>query len=291
MRSHIHITQTDNLENLPAAPDNAVLLSSAEKWTGIKVEHHIMSPSEMPEHLVQDHRLIINIGKPLNFEWKTRNKWLGKHYKTGDFSMLSHGEIHMPRWNKEFDFIAIALSPEFTDRLIEINDFSFSAQRVITDKLIYQLSLKFLEELEQENFAGKIYGESLSIALAIHLACKYSANQKKVFAPKGKLSSVQLHQVIDYARSNIHQNIGLVELAKQTNTSPFHFLRLFKLTTGYSPHQYILHLKMERAKHLISYTQLSLTEIAYELSFTDQSHFSNAFRKIVGITPRQFRLM
>ena len=291
MKSHIHITQTYNCKDLPAAPDSAVLLSSTDKWTGIKVEHHILPLSEMPEHLVQEHRLIINIGKPLNFEWKTGNKWLSKHYKTGDFTMLSHGEIHTPRWDKEFDFIAIALSPEFTDRLIEIHDFSFSAQRVITDNLIYQLSLKFLDELKQENFAGKVYGESLSTAFAIHLACNYSANEKKVFSPKGKLSSVQLHQIIDYANSYINQNIGLTELAKQINTSPFHFIRLFKQTTGISPHQYILQLKIERAKQLINKNKRSLTEIAYELGFTDQAHFSNAFKKIIGVAPRQYRQM
>jgi AraC family transcriptional regulator len=82
-----------------------------------------------------------------------------------------------------------------------------------------------------------------------------------------------------------------VELAKQTNTSPFHFMRLFKQTTGISPHQFILQLKIERAKQLINKSQLSLTEIAYELGFTDQAHFSNAFKKIIGVAPRQYRHM
>lgn len=291
MKSYIHITQTDNCKDLPAAPDSAVLLSSADNWTGIKVEHHILPPSEMPEHLVQEHRLIINIGKPLNFEWKTGNKWQWKHYKTGDFTMLSHGEIHTPRWDKVFDFIAIALSPEYTDRLIEIHDFFFSPQRVITDNLIYQLSLKFFDELKQGNFAGKVYGESLSTAFAIHLACNYSTNQKKVFAPKGKLSSIQLHQVIDYANSHINQNIGLAELAKQLNISSFHFIRLFKQTVGISPYQFILQLKIERAKQLMQQSRFSLTEIAYELGFMDQAHFSNAFKKATGVAPFQFRKM
>ena len=68
-------------------------------------------------------------------------------------------------------------------------------------------------------------------------------------------------------------------------------MRLFKQTTGISPHQFILQLKIERAKQLINKTQLSLTEIAYELGFTDQAHFSNAFKKIIGVAPRQYRHM
>jgi AraC family transcriptional regulator len=289
LKSHIHIIRTDDCRGIPAAPDSAVLLASADRWTGIKVEHHILSPSEMPEHLVQEHRLVVNIGKPFKFEWKTGNKWLSKHFETGDFIMLSHGEIHTPRWNKEFEFIAIALSPAYTDEIIETHDSFFSAQRVISDNLIYNLSLKFLNELKQGNLAGKVFGESLSVAFAIHLACNYSAKQKKVFAPKGKLSAVQLHQVIDYAHSNIHQNIGLNDLAKNINISPFHFIRLFKQTIGISPYQFMLQLKIERAKQLIQQSEFSLTSIAYQLGFMDQAHFCNAFKKATGVTPLQYK--
>ena len=98
-------------------------------------------------------------------------------------------------------------------------------------------------------------------------------------------------QIIDYANSYINQNIGLTELAKQINTSPFHFIRLFKQTTGISPHHYILQLKIERVKQLINKNKRSLTEIAYELGFPDQAPFSNAIKKIIGVAPRQYRQM
>lgn len=272
----------DENRNIP------VLLSKYDLWNGVKVEEYWFPPMQLHMPKVVGHRLVINIGRPLNVSWKTKDRWNTKEYNTGDIAIVPDGGINEPRWDKELNVIIITLNPDFTQQLVDLNDLSLKEVRGIKDDLLFHFSLSFKEELYYENFASKIYGESLAVALAIHIATKYSLTDKNIFAPKGKLSSVQLKQIIEYANSCIDKNIGLDDLSQYIHLSPFHFTRLFKETTGLTPHQYILKLKTDRAIQLMIQNKSTLTEIAYMLGFTDQAHFSNTFRKTTGFSPRQF---
>ena len=125
------------------------------------------------------------------------------------------------------------------------------------------------------------------MACAIHLATTYSSNDKKVFAPKGKLSSHQLKNILERVRASIHGAITLDELAATIHLSIFHFSRLFKNTVGVSPYQFVLQMKIEYAKKLIKRKE-PVGDIAYSLGFTDSAHFCNAFKKFTGQSPLQF---
>ncbi len=70
--------------------------------------------------------------------------------------------------------------------------------------------------------------------------------------------------------------------------SEFHFARLFKQTTGLPPHQFVIHRRIECAKRLIVAGRLSLSQIAIEVGFSDQSQLNRHFKRIVGVTPKQF---
>ena len=72
--------------------------------------------------------------------------------------------------------------------------------------------------------------------------------------------------------------------------SPYHFARQFKAATGLPPHQYVIARRVERAKQLLQAgTGLSLAEVAADAGFSDQSQLSRHFKRLVGVTPGQFR--
>jgi AraC family transcriptional regulator len=83
--------------------------------------------------------------------------------------------------------------------------------------------------------------------------------------------------------------LKLEELASQVGYSRGHFLKMFRTTTGTSPHQYLVQRRVERAKALLSAGQLPLTEIAVTCGFSNQSHFSAEFRRRVGTSPAHYR--
>ena len=98
-----------------------------------------------------------------------------------------------------------------------------------------------------------------------------------------------MHQVKEYIEENLSEELSIANLASVALMSEFHFARIFKATTGESPHRYVIQRRIERAKVLLSVTQLAIAEIAYRVGISNQSHFTAQFRKFVGTTPKQYR--
>jgi AraC-like DNA-binding protein len=103
------------------------------------------------------------------------------------------------------------------------------------------------------------------------------------------LPGYKLRRAVDFIQSHIDQPILLEQVAQSVALSPFHFHREFKRSTGLTPHQYIVQLRMERAKALLSDSDMPLAEVAAQVGFADQSHFSSTFRRAMSMTPRSYR--
>jgi len=108
-------------------------------------------------------------------------------------------------------------------------------------------------------------------------------------APQSGLPLYKLRRIADFIRARIDGPIHLEQLAAAAALSPFHFHRAFKRSTGMTPHQYIVHVRMERAKSLLSGSDMPLAEVAVQVGFADQSHFTAAFRRATAMTPRSYR--
>ncbi|MEI6603457.1 MAG: AraC family transcriptional regulator [Clostridia bacterium] len=92
-----------------------------------------------------------------------------------------------------------------------------------------------------------------------------------------------------YIDEHLNEKVTLNMLSKEACLSPFHFSRVFNAYTGKSPIQYVLQKKVEKSKVMLLYTNKTVSLISEELGFADISHFSRAFHKIEGISPKKFR--
>ncbi|MBC7959424.1 MAG: helix-turn-helix transcriptional regulator [Vallitaleaceae bacterium] len=92
-----------------------------------------------------------------------------------------------------------------------------------------------------------------------------------------------------YIHLNYKGKITVEELATYVNVSVFHFSRVFKKETGYSPYEYIIKTRIDHAKALLKQTKLTIKEISYEIGFNSESNFVNTFRQSVSLTPNEFR--
>jgi AraC family transcriptional regulator len=108
------------------------------------------------------------------------------------------------------------------------------------------------------------------------------------FKKKG-LRRTQLQQAIDYIHTHIDRDLSLIELASVINISPTYFASLFKQTTGIFPHQYVIQQRVERAKSMLSKTDLTIVDIAFQTGFSSQSHLNQQFKRITGMTPKEVR--
>jgi AraC family transcriptional regulator len=148
------------------------------------------------------------------------------------------------------------------------------------------------EELATGGAGGRLAAESLANVLAVHLI-------RQVLTPRpgparrrdSALSPSRLRAVVEYVEGHLYDGPTLGELASAARLSPYHFARQFKLATGLPPHQYVIARRVERAKQILrSRTGLSLADVATHVGFSDQSQFCRHFKRVVGLTPREFRM-
>jgi AraC family transcriptional regulator len=255
-------------------------------WTGFTMRQYYREPFCENARIASQHILQFNFGSPVSLSWKSNGVWTTGVCNTGSIvELLPKGEKEELIWDPEYNALELGFDDSFIDKLLECENFRFRKQHNVIDPLMRDL-VKELHEASHSGAIEKLYTESLGVACAIHMATTYSESERKLFAPKGKLSSHQLKTVIDFVRSSIHVVITLEELAASIHLSVFHFSRLFKNTVGVSPYQFVLRMKIEFAKNLIKSKQ-SIGDIAYSLGFTDSAHFCNAFKKLTGQSPLQ----
>ncbi|HEY4449687.1 MAG TPA: helix-turn-helix domain-containing protein [Steroidobacteraceae bacterium] len=106
---------------------------------------------------------------------------------------------------------------------------------------------------------------------------------------RGGLPRYRLRRVMAYVDSRLGGPISLDDLATVAGVSRFHFHRQFRRSVGVTPHDYVLRMRIERAKGLLTGSDLTVGEVSGAVGFADQSHFSNIFRKLTAMTPRGFR--
>jgi AraC family transcriptional regulator len=105
----------------------------------------------------------------------------------------------------------------------------------------------------------------------------------------GGLSPGVFRRVCEYIDANLQTNIDLRTLSEIAGLSIWYFGRAFKQSIGASPHRYLLHRRLDRARHFVANTNLPLAEIAIRSGFSDQSHFTRRFSQYFGLSPGAFR--
>ncbi len=93
-----------------------------------------------------------------------------------------------------------------------------------------------------------------------------------------------VQQAIDYLQAHYAEPISLTELADQVNFSRYYLLRIFRNTVGMPPHRYQETVRVQHAQRLLTEGE-SLAQVAYQVGFASQSHFTRRFKEIIGLTP------
>ncbi len=106
----------------------------------------------------------------------------------------------------------------------------------------------------------------------------------------GGLPGSRLRRVTAYIDVNLHRELRLAELSAVVHMSLFHFARLFKQSTGVSPHQFVVRRRIEKATALLATRGLSIRAIARAVGFRASGHFATTFRRITGVTPSAQRM-
>lgn len=159
------------------------------------------------------------------------------------------------------------------------------------------LSDPWLERTIRQAFLDKDWREpaerlalsQVSHDILAHVLCRYATVGPAPAVVKGGLAPAALHRVKEYVDAGLERALTLGELARVARLSPYHFSRMFKQSTGESPHVYVVRRRVARAKTLLARGWMPIAEIAGACGFSSQSHFTAAFRRHTGVTPRRYR--
>ena len=280
----------------PAVSKPPLLSSADSPWNGIFIEHNVASPTEMLDMAPLHHDIVVHLSKPVNLEWKigAEDEFRTVLHSPGNVSLIPAMTRFSVRIPEPSEFLSVSLEPKFVTwaahELITSPNLELTPQLAINDGLLETLALRLKREIEAGNPGGRCFGETLGMAMAVQIVREYSATPAPDRAAAlGGLAAYQLRRVIDFIHAQFSTDISLGDLANVAQLSPFHFARMFKLSTGMSPHQYLRQFRVERARDMLLKSRASITEVALAVGFCDQSHLGANFKKVFGMTPNEFR--
>jgi AraC family transcriptional regulator len=227
--------------------------------------------------------------------------WLMTNITRGDFFVTAPGPPYEIRWKttKPLPYQAMLVSlgvPVFLRAMKDVFGKDADAVRLrdisgFQDAFMACLMERLLVELRLGHQASPLFVQGAAQALAVHLARNYTfvSGQMQDQRKGWGLPGFTLRRISDLMAGNLSDDFCLARLAREADMSEFHFSRMFKRTTGRSPSQYFIGLKMERARSLLRQTRKSVIEIGLELGYTSPSHFAQVFRRETGSTPGSYR--
>jgi AraC family transcriptional regulator len=193
------------------------------------------------------------------------------------------------------EILALIIDPTFLRRIsLEANCPHSEQVELLSVIKTRDLQIGFIaqsihSEIQQTRWGSRLYLDSLLNLLAIHLLRNYTSRPLKLQKYEAGLGEFRLKRVLEYINAHLEQDIQLADLAEVADLSQCYFASLFKQSMGIAPWQYVVQQRVERAKKLLKQGNNSLSEIAFQCGFNTQSHFTQQFRKMTGVTPKTYR--
>lgn len=165
-------------------------------------------------------------------------------------------------------------------------------QRIgVDDEDMRRTLLSFLQEIENPGWNTKLYVDAL-LTLLLSQLVRCASNfgrQRRLIYRKGGLPGWRLKRALELLEGGLSEAPSLTELARQLQLHPTSLCRAFKESMGVTPHRYLLLHRVNRAKQMMIDRDRTLTDIAVDCGFNSSSQFSLVFRRIAGMSPREYR--
>jgi AraC family transcriptional regulator len=282
---------------LPGNALSRVVLSSAgTRWNDVVLEQRHSPCRELVDVMYKRHVIIINIGHPITWEYKKEGRLQRFFNARGAISFLPSDQPFSARPKVErgvfVNVLSLALDPVFVRRVAE--GLELDADRVelvvqgrSTDHTLHHIAMALRAGVQTGDALDRMYGEGLSTALAAHLLREYDAAGLGPKRQYGRLPREKLARAVEYIQDQLDTDLTVSEIALAVGMSPYYFTRLFKESTGQSPHQYVVEARVRKAKELLTTGKFTISEAAHHVGFVDQSHLTRHFKRVFGLPPKR----
>jgi len=222
----------------------------------------------------------------------------------GDVFAMSGNQVHGIRQTRNFEHVDVKCAPAHVPRTAELECMAgyqalFTVAPTLRGEAAYRsrltLSMPQLDhtreilrlilqeyKARQAGYCGVI--AAMLVYLVTYISRCYGASSRAGSAP-----AMRLGQVLSYMREHCAEDLTVEALAQRAAMSASHFFSVFKDVTGLSPLQYVIKLRITEAESLLRQSDMGITDIAYKVGFNDSSYFSEQFKHVMDMTPRDYR--
>jgi AraC family transcriptional regulator len=272
-----------------------LLSSRARGWNGLTLELHAFSSLDTVVQ-ASDHVIAVHLAGTVTVHQNRAGRARSRTLNAGDVTITPAGPPTRWRQSGRSLVLLLRLSPDYVRTVagdecaMDPDRFAIQSVLGVADPHIEELGHRLLAGLELEGADSRLYVDTLTCELAIHLLRRYTTSAKPAQWPKAvRLPAHKLRRAIQYIDDNLREDLTLSALSTAVSLSPGHFAHAFREATGVSPHRYILERRVECAKALLRHSDLTITEIASQVGCSSHSHFTVLFHRVTGSTPREFR--
>jgi AraC family transcriptional regulator len=278
---------------VPLLPGCPTLDSTRSPWKGLYLEEHNLPAIPIPDHEHGTFVLHLQMNERVEMDWHSFGRTGHQITGAGNLILLSPGTRDRLHFHGPTKRIVMSVDPllikEASGQLELPGMPEFRNLWTFQDEQLRRLILDMEREMSTGWELGSLYGDLLSNAFVIALIKKYGKALSDTGTFKGGLSRPKLRHVLSYIDEHFSRDIRLRELAGIAGISDYHFARSFRQSTGLTPYQYVLQIRINRAKSLLLQPQWTILPIALAVGFSDASRFIKVFRAHAGVSPSEWR--
>jgi AraC family transcriptional regulator len=257
----------------------------------MKVEGFSPDPDTEPRHWVRHDQAFAMMLQPGSIEWGSKRCALEKfNYTAGDLALCDR---HVGEWVGLMNVSHLQLG--ISDAaLLACSDGAYGEVELHPSRKFAEPRLSaMVAAVHAEMLAGfpsgRLFLDSIEQAMAVTLVNGHAVRHRPVQIHRGGLGSARLRRIRELVHAKMEDDLSLDEMAQSVGLSTAHFARMFRKSTGETPHQFVLRQRLARAKAMLRAPDARVLDVAVACGFKTQQHFAQVFREVLGVSPTAYR--
>jgi AraC family transcriptional regulator len=257
----------------------------------MRVELNVPESVTEPRMWVKHQAVLATALRPGSIEVGLRRSEMKRcTFDAGEMSLVPR---HLEKWfrNEDLHSLCIAISDAALTAASDGPGGEVELRRV--DNLVDTRLSALVAAVNAERIAGfpsgRLFLDSVEQALAVALVNGYAVRHRSVQTHRGGLGCARLRRIKEFVDAKMEDELTVSEMAQSVELSAAHFSRMFRKSTGESPHHFVLCHRVERAKEMLRAAEARVLDVAVACGFKTQQHFARVFRRMCGVSPTEYR--
>ena len=244
-----------------------------------------------PRHWVRHDQAFAMMLRPGSIEWGSKRFALEKFdYAAGDLALCHRHEgewvglMNVTHLQLGISDAALMASSDGAYGEVELRP-----SRKFVDSRLRALVAAARAEMAAGFPSGRLFLDSVEQAIAVALVKGHAVRHRPVQIYRGGLGSARLRRIKELVHAKMGGDLSLDEMAQSIGLSTAHFSRMFRKSTGETPHQFVLRQRIEHAKEMLRSPGARVLDVAVACGFKTQQHFAQVFSDVCGASPTRYR--